>query len=385
MILGGIGFMIGTGGSALIARTLGEKDSKRANEYFSMLIYFEIILGIILSVLGLVFLKPIACLLGAADDMMNDCLTYGSILLIGNLSYILQYSFQPLMITAEKPKFGLVITLISGVTNILFDFIMVYILDLGVIGAAIATVMSQTAGGFIPLIYFMCRNSSRLNLCKTSLKIKPILKACANGASEMVMNISMSAVNIMYNIQLIRYYGEYGVDAYGIIMYTGFIFIGTYVGYSVGIAPVISYHFGAKNRSELKNLFKKSIKLLAVLAIIMTLLAEILAGVLAYIFAGYNADLLDLTIKAIRIYSLSFTIAWFSIFSSQLFTALNNGFVSALISFLKTLVFETSCVMILPLMFKGESIWYSVILAEVLSFTVSFICIVKNSKKYEYI
>lgn len=384
MIIGTIGFMIGTGGSAIISKTLGEGKGKEANQQFSMLIYLEIILGILFTIIAIIFLKPIAHALGATPEMMNDCLVYGRILLVGMTAFILQNSFQSFMVVAEKPKFGLGISIAAGITNMVLDFVLIYVVKLGVAGAAIATVTSQVVGAIIPLVYFSRKNKTMLKLGKAKFDLATIVKTCTNGSSEMVTNLSMSLVNILFNMQLMKFAGANGVSAYGIIMYVGFIFVGTYMGYSVGTAPIIGYHYGAGNKDELKSLLRKSLKLLGITAVVMTCLAEILAKPLASIFVGYDKDLLDLTINAIRLYSLSYILSWFNIFASSFFTALNNGFISALISFLRTLVFQVAMILILPRIFGINGIWFSVASAEVLAIMVSVICIAMNRKKYEY-
>lgn len=385
MIIGTIGFMIGTGGSAIISKTLGEGDNDKANSYFSMLVYLEIILGLVFTAIGLYFLTPIAKLLGATEEMLPECLTYGRILLIGMVAFILQNSFQSFMVVAEKPKFGLGISISAGVTNMVLDFVFIYVFEWGVKGAAIATVISQVVGAAIPLVYFFRKNDTMLKLGKTKFELSPILKTCINGSSEMVTNLSMSLVNILFNMQLMEFAGADGVSAYGIIMYVGFLFVGTYVGYSVGSAPIISYHYGAGNKEELKSLFKKSLKLLGIIAIVMTALSEILAKPLASVFVSYDKELLALTIKAIRLYALSYILSWFNIFASSFFTALNDGFVSALISFLRTLVFQVIMILVLPKLLELNGVWLSVVFAEVLATVVSIICYIKNRKKYEYI
>ena len=385
MIIGTIGFMIGTGGSAIISKTLGEGNKEEANKQFSMLIYLEIILGTLFTIIALIFLKPITKMLGATVEMIDDCLIYGRILLIGITAFILQNSFQSFMVVAEKPKFGLGISIAAGLTNIVLDFLLIYVFKLGVAGAAIATVISQIVGALIPLVYFARKNSTMLKLGKTKFELSTIVKTCTNGSSEMVTNLSMSLVNILFNMQLMKFAGANGVSAYGIIMYVGFLFVGTYLGYSIGTAPIIGYHYGAENEEELKSLLNKSIKLLGIVAIAMTFLAEILAKPLAGIFVSYDKELLELTINAIRLYSLSYIISWFNIFASSFFTALNNGFVSALISFLRTLLFQVAMILILPSIWGINGIWLSVVLAEILAIIVSIICFVKNRKKYNYV
>ena len=385
MVFGTIGFMIGTGGSALISKTLGEGDNKKANHYFSMLIYTETILAIILSIIGIIILEPVAKLLGATEEMLGDCLTYGRILLIGITAFILQNSFQSFMVVAEKPKFGLAITVAVGLTNMFLDFLLIYVLKMGVIGAGLATIISQFIGAIIPIVYFARKNKTILKLGKVKFELKPIIKACVNGSSEMVTTLSLSIVNMLFNSQLMKYIGANGVSAYGIIMYVGFIFVGTYIGYAVGSAPIIGFNYGANNKQELKSLFKKSLILMGITAIVLTALSEILAKPLAGIFVSYDKELLNLTIKAIRLYSLSYLISWFNIFASSFFTALNNGFVSALISFLRTLVFQIAMIFILPLIFGINGIWLAVVFAEIISLFVSIICLIKNKNKYEYI
>ena len=384
MIIGTIGFMIGTGGSAIISKTLGEGNKEEANRQFSMLIYLEIILGVVFTIIGIIFLRPIAKMLGATEEMMGDCLTYGRILLFGMTSFILQNSFQSFMVVAEKPKFGLAISVAAGITNIVLDFLLIYVFRLGVAGAAIATVTSQIVGAIIPLVYFSKKNNTMLKIGKTKFKLSTIVKTCTNGSSEMVTNLSMSLINILFNMQLMKFAGANGVSAYGIIMYVGFLFVGTYMGYSVGTAPIIGYHYGAGNKEELKSLLSKSLKLLGVVAIIMTALAEILSKPLASIFVSYDKELLELTINALRLYSLSYIISWFNIFASSFFTALNNGLVSALISFLRTLLFQVAMILILPAIWGINGIWISVACAEILSLFVSIMFFVKNKKKYEY-
>lgn len=316
--------------------------------------------------------------------MLPDCITYGRTLLIFLVPFCLQNAFQSFLIVAEKPTMGLIVSIISGISNIFLDFLFIYVFKIGVLGAALATGISQVVGIIVPLIYFISGKNHVLKLTKTKFELKPIIQACTNGSSEMVTNLSMSLVNILFNAQLMKFAGANGVSAYGIIMYVGFIFTGTYMGYSVGISPIIGYHYGAGNKEELKSLLNKSIKLLGIIAIVMTFLAEILAKPLASIFVGYDKELLELTINAIRLYSISYIISWFNIFASSFFTALNNGFISALISFLRTLLFQVVMIFVLPAIFKINGIWLSVVVAEVLALIVSIICIVKNRKKYEY-
>lgn len=385
MILGSVGFMIGTGGSAIVSKTLGEKKQEKASEYFSMLIYLCIVCGAALSVIGIIFIRPIAVLLGATGDIANNCVIYGRTIFFMMTGLFLQNAFQSFLVVAEKPKLGLAVTLIAGFTNMFLDFLFVYVFRLGVFGAAIATGISQLVGSILPIIYFAGGRNNILHLKKCHFNKDIIIKTCINGSSEMVTNMSMSLVNMLYNIQLMRYIGTNGVIAYGIIMYVGFIFSGTYIGYSVGSAPVISYHYGAGNKKELKSLFKHSITLLAAFSILMTILAEVLAKYLAGIFVSYDAELLELTTTAIRIYSISYLISELNIFASSFFTALNNGFVSAAISFLRMFVFQIIMIIMLPAIIGIKGIWIAVIAAEALALIVSVIFVIINRKKYGYV
>lgn len=385
MILGSVGFMIGTGGSALVSKTIGEGDEQKANKYFSMLIYLVLIAGIILALVGFVFTKQISILLGAKGDMINICTIYGRVLLVALPFFLLQNCFQSFLVVAEKPKMGLIISITAGVINMFLDFLFIYIFKMGVFGAALATGLSQVFGGIVPLVFFIRKNNTKLKLIKTKFELKPLLNACANGSSEMVTNISMSLVNMLYNLQLMKYAGSNGVVAYGIIMYVGFIFSGTYLGYSIGSAPIIGYHYGAENTDELKSLFKKSMKMLIITSIVMTLCAEILSKSLASIFVSYDKDLLNMTTTAIRLFSLSYIISGINIFASSFFTALNNGLVSAIISFLRTLLFQIAMIFILPAIFELNGIWLSVVVAEILSLVVSIVFLIINRKKYQYI
>ena len=357
---------------------------KKANETFSLLVYVSAACGVVLSVLGIVFLRPIAVLLGAEGQMLSDCLLYGRIILLALPFYILQYEFQCLFATAEKPKLGLSVTVAAGVTNMVLDALFVAVFHWGLAGAAAATALSQFVGGVIPLVYFGRKNTSLLRLVKCKWDGKALLKACTNGASELMSNISMSLVSMLYNAQLMKYLGENGIAAYGVLMYVSLMFQAVFIGYSVGAAPIVSFHYGAQNHAELKSLLKRSAVLLGSFAVLMCLAGELLGRPLSVIFVGYDAELLDLTAHAFSIFSLSFLLSGFVIFGSSFFTALNNGFVSAAISFVRTLLFQIAAVLIFPLIFGVDGIWWSIPAAEVMAFLVTLLFLVGNRKKYGY-
>lgn len=384
IILGSLGFMIGTGGTALVSRILGEGDEKKANHYFSMLIWLSLLIGIVLAILGVAFMRPVASLLGATNEMIDDCVLYGRVVIAFLAPYMLQNVFQSFLIAAEKPNLGLAATLAAGITNMVLDAVLVGVLHWGVFGAALATGISQTIGGLLPFIYFIRPNSSKLHLTKAKFKLRPILQACANGSSELMSNISGSVVGIVYNFQLLKYLGENGVSAYGVLMYVQFIFIAIFVGYSIGCAPVVSFHYGAGNHSELQSLLKKSTRIVGSLSIILTVLALALAHPLAKMFVGYDAELLAITSHAFKLFSFSFLLAGFNIFASSFFTALNNGAISAAISFLRTLIFQTSSVLILPLILGVDGLWGANVAAEIFAFVISLAFLVANRKKYHY-
>ena len=384
MILGGMGFMIGTGGTALVSLVLGTGDKEKANRYFSMMIYLTILLGILLTVIGILFTRPMTAFLGATPEMTEDCIVYGRIVFLFLATFMLQNVFQSFLIAAERPKLGLAATIGAGVTNMVLDALFVGALRWGVAGAALATGISQCVGGLFPLIYFLRPNTSLLRLTRAKLELKPILQACANGSSELMSNISGSIVSMIYNFQLLRYVGENGVSAYGVLMYVQFIFIAIYIGYSIGAAPIISYHYGAGNDKELKNMLKKSVLLITGASLVLTVASFLLATPLSRIFVGYDADLLALTSHALRLFSLSFLLAGFNIFASSFFTALNNGAVSAAISFLRTLLFQTAAVLILPLFLGVDGIWLAITVAEVFAFTLSASFLFAKRGKYHY-
>lgn len=384
MVFGTLGIMIGTGGTALVSMTLGEGKREKANQIFSMLVYLSVLGGLILSVIGTLLLRPVSILLGAEGAMLEDCLLYGSLTIPAVTTLILQNEFQCFCNAAERPSLGLGLTVAAGLTNIVLDALFVGVFQWGVAGAAIATSVSQCVGGGLPLIYFARENTSPLRLVKTRFDGRALIRTCSNGSSELMSNLSMSLVSMLYNIQLMRYAGENGVAAYGVIMYVNFIFIAVFLGYALGVAPVIGYHYGADNREELKGLLRKSFVILSVMAVTLTALALWMAPLLSGIFVSYDQELYEITCRAFMIYSLSFLLSGFNIFGSSFFTALNNGIISAAISFLRTLVFQTGAVLLLPLLFGLDGIWFSVLTAEVVAVALTAFCMIRFKDRYHY-
>lgn len=384
MILGAAGFMLGTGGGALIAKTMGEGKQEEANRLFSLVIYTGVGCGVVLAALGLLFIRPIAAALGAQGQMLEDSVTYARIILCAIPAFVLQYEFQCLFATAEKPTLGLYVTVAAGVTNMVLDALFVAVFRWGLEGAAAATALSQCVGGLIPLVYFARPNSSLLRLGRTRLDGKALWKTCTNGSSELMSSISGSVVSMLYNTQLLRYAGEDGVAAYGVLMYVSLVFQAVFIGYSVGTAPVIGYHYGAQNHGELRGLRRKSMMVIAIFAAAMFTAAQLLARPLSLLFVGYDQELLELTVQAFFIFSFSFLFSGFAIFGSSFFTALNNGLVSAAISFLRTLVFQVAAVLIFPLIWEVDGIWLSIVAAEALAVTVTAAFLWALRKKYQY-
>ncbi len=383
-VFGAVGFMVGTGGSALVAKTLGEGDKPAANRYFTMMVLFTLLLGAGLSAFGIAAMPQAARLLGATDAMMDDCVVYGRIVVAFTTAFMLQNVFQTFLSTAEKPKLGLVYTVAAGVTNMALDALFIAVFRWGVAGAALATGISQLVGGVLPLFYFLRPNSSLLRLTKTRLELRILLKACGNGSSELMSNISGSVVGMLYNYQLLRFAGEDGVAVYGVLMYVSFIFVAAFIGYTVASTPIVGYHHGAGNHKELKSLLKKSVVLMLSAGVLMMLLSRALAKPLANVFVGYDQELSQMTQHAFVVFSWSFLLAGFNIFASSFFTALNNGAISAAISFLRSLVFQIICVLALPALLGLDGVWWSVTVADVFACIISVIFLFAKRKRYHY-
>jgi putative MATE family efflux protein len=384
MILAAIGFMFGSGGTALVSMELGMGHKERANEIFSLIIYALIVLGTILSVIGYVFAAPALRLLGATDEMLPLAVLYTRINMVGQVAFMLQYLFQSFLVTAERPKMGLAVTIAAGVTNMFLDWLFVGVLGYGLAGAAWATVASQTVGGLIPLLYFILPNHTKLRIGKTHMDWKALLKVCTNGSSELLSNAASSLVGMLYNHQLLVYAGADGVAAYGVIMYVNYIFVGIYFGYTVGIAPVIGYHYGARHRDELKNIFRKSMTMILTAAVTLTVLAKLSAGLLVHIFVSYDAGLMEMTVHGFQIYSTAFLFMGFNIFGSGFFTALNNGLLSAVLSFMRTVVLQVSSILILPLLFGLDGLWSVIVVSDSLCLILTAFLLVRNRRRYGY-
>ena len=384
MAVGALGFMMGTGGSALVGRLLGEGEKEKANKTFSLIVYTTAIAGILLSALAFLLVPTVSRLFGASGQLLDYCILYGRICFLSMPCFMLQNVFQCFFITAEKPRLGLDVVLSAGITNMVLDFLFVAVFGLGLKGAAIATVCGEIIGGLVPILYFAGRNHSLLRLGRTSFDAGSILKTCTNGSSELMTELSSSVVTVLYNTQLMKIAGENGVAAYSTIMYVNFIFVDIFLGYSLGSAPIISFHYGAGNHDELKNMRKKSLRLIAVWGIGMTIISHIFALPFARFFVGYDSELLAMTIHGFRIYAFVYLLNGFNIFGSSFFTALNNGMVSATISFLRTLVFEVICILLLPVYFGIDGIWSAVLVAEALALCVTSFFLITKRSRYHY-
>ena len=384
MVLGAIGFMFGAGGSALIAKTMGEGNRQKAQEQFSLFVLCGTLSGIVLGVVGYVTMPSLCSLLGADGQLLADSVLYGRTILLAMPFYLLQVEFQSFFIAAEKPGLGMWMTIVSGVLNMLLDWLLVGVCSLGLVGAGLATGISQTVGGLLALIYFALPNAGLLRLCRPKWDRHALFKVCTNGASELMSNVAMSALGVLYNIQLLRYAGEDGVAAYGVVMYVMMIFLSVYIGYGTGIAPVVSYHFGAKNHTELKNLFRRSVRVTLGCSLLMFASGMLLADPLSRIFVGYDATLLQMTVRAFRVYSVSFLLSGVAILGSCFFTALNDGVTSAIISFMRTLVFQTAAVLVMPLIWGLDGIWWSVVGCEGMAMAVAVFFFYRHRHKFHY-
>lgn len=384
MIFASVSFMLSTGGSALVGKIIGEGNVEKGNQIFSMLVYLIVGIGILFGIFGIVFLEPIAIMIGATEELLQYSIPYGTILFISLPFFMLQTTFQVFFVVAEKPHMGLIISIAAGLTNVFLDFLFIYFFRWGVTGAAAATAMSEIVGGMIPFIYFLRKNTSTLRLVRPKWNGKAVIKSATNGASEMLTNLSMSLVSVLYNFQLIKIAGADGVAAYGVIMYVTFIFSGIFIGYSIGSAPLMSFNYGARNSKELKNLFKKSLILIGLASLVLVLIAEFLATPLARIFVGYDLELLIITSRALKLFSLSFLFSGINMFASSFFTALSNGFVSALISILRTLVFQVIMIFLLPLLFGLDGIWLAVVVAELLTLFFTVFAFLVTKRYYRF-
>ncbi len=384
MMLGSVGFLVGTGGSALIAKTIGEGNGKRANRLFSMLIYVTLGFGTLLAALSYLFLPQVASLLGGEGAMLEYSILYGRIILLSLPLFILQFAFQSFMVMAEKPTLGFLVTVAAGCANMLLDWLFVGVLDYGLAGAAAATAISQALGGLIPLFYFCFPNTSLLRLTRATFDGRALLRTCTNGSSELMSSISMSVVGMLYNAQLLKYAGEDGVSAYGVLMYVGMIFLAVFIGLSIGTAPIISYHYGAGNHEEMKNVLRRCLTIIGIFSVLMLLAGELLARPLSLLFVGYDEGLLAITLRAFKIYSFHFLFCGIAIYGSSFFTALNNGLVSAVISFLRTLVFQVAAVLIFPLIWELDGLWLSNVFAEIAAATLTVTFLLTLRKRYRY-
>lgn len=386
IILSTVGLMFGTGGSAIVSKAFGEGKHKYANECFSLFVYLAFGLGVVFAALGIIFLPDVAALLGGEDEVLEYAVLYGRIILAALPFNMLQYLFQSFFVTAEKPQLGLAVTVSAGCTNMVLDAVLVLLLpeEYKLAGAAVATAVSQFVGGGLPILYFMKDRGGILHLGRTRLYGKAIFRACVNGSSEFMSNISMNLVSMLYNLQLIEYAGNDGIAAYGVMMYVGMIFSAAFMGYTLGIAPIVGYHDGAKNYSELKSLLRSSLIIIGIFGVAMTVLGVVLAHPLSMIFVSYDEALLDLTVSGFRIFAASFIFMGYAIFCSGFFTALNDGLTSALISFLRTLVFQVAAVLLLPLLLDIDGVWLSIVVAEIMAVIFSVIFLIAKRKKYHY-
>lgn len=384
MALGSVGFMFGTGGAALVAKTMGEGDAVRANRLFSFIVIAAVLTGAALCGAGALALEPLLGALGAEGALMEQGLVYGFMLLGALPFFVVQNVFQSFFIAAEKPKVGLAVVVAAGVTNIALDYLFIAVLGWGIAGAALATAAGQILAAAASAAFFARSATSRLRFARPVVDFRALGKTCVNGSSELMTEVAASVVSTLYNLQLMSLAGADGVAAYGVIMYVNFIFTAVFFGFAMGTGPIVSYHYGARNAGELQGLFRKSFTLVGVTGVAMVALTQLLAAPLVNVFVGYDPELVAMTLHGFRIYALAFLVCGFNIYGSAFFTALNNGKVSALISFMRTLVFETSTVMLLPLAWGIDGVWSAIIVAEACALVLTAFFLVYLRKPYGY-
>ena len=390
MIVGGLGFMLGTGGSALVGKLLGEKKDLEARQTFTMTIIFTILIGLTITIAGVLLIETLVYAMTSvatgdiSQKMIDEAILYGRLLMAGQVFFMLQNVFQSFFIVDEKPVLGFVFILIGGLTNIVLDILFIGVCKWGIIGAAAATICGYLSGSLGPIIYFLIRKNDYIHFERTKLKLKPLIKICFNGSSEFVNNISSSIVSIVFNMQLLHYFGEDGINAYGIIMYLAFVFTAIFLGYSSAVAPIESYNYGAQNNKELKNVLIKSLIITSILSVSMFIISFTLAEPFSFIFANGSDTLLKITTNGMRIYSIAFLFIGLSIYISTFFTALNNGLISALIAFLRTLVFQIVFVFVFPLFLGKYGIFFAILAAEIMSILLAITFLLIYKKKYRY-
>lgn len=385
MVLSAVGFMFGTGGTAIVAKTMGEEKPDLAKQYFTLIVVVASVSGAVLSVVGILLLKPVCVWMGAEGEVLSLCQTYGTIILCALPFFMLQNMYQNFFATAEKPKLGFAFTLTSGVTNMVLDALLVAVFSFGIVGAAVATAVSQATGGILPTVYFICKNGSKLRFSKFRWYGKVVLKTCTNGSSELLGNVSMSIVSMLYNKQLMNLVGDSGVDAFGVMMYVQFIFVAIFIGYCISFAPIVGYNFGAQNKRELQNVFSKSMILVAITSVLMVVFGVGLAHPISLLFVGYDSEMLQITVNGMRLFSICYLFVGFNMFASCFFTALNNGLISAVISFGRTLVFQVVCIYVLPIFWGLNGIWLATVVAEGLAMLVSVLMFFVTNGKYQFV
>lgn len=386
MLLGAIGYMFGAGGCALVSKTMGEGYYERARSYFTMLTITAVACGFLFASIGIFFIDDIANMLGAKSGMIHvNCVVYGRYIMAAMPLFILQCMFQPYMIAAEKPKWGLAIIFVAGCVNVLLDYYFLYNKNMGVAGAGLATMISQAVGAVLPMFLFVGKKHSKLYFV-SKIKIEPLVlaKTCANGASEFIVNASMPFVNLLYVYALWKVAGEDGVGAYGVIMYVNIVFFSFYNGLAMGSSPIISFHYGAHQMYEVRNVKRIVFCLLSISGLLLFVVAELTSPMIAGLFSKGDEVFGDIIERSFSLYALSFLFAPYNIYASAFFTALNNGKVSAAISFSRILFFQVGALLTLPIWFGIDGFWMALPIAEVLCLGLSIFLYLKFKPLYNY-
>lgn len=379
-----VSIMLATGGSAIIARNMGEGKEKEAKENFSFIVLVGAVIGVAIATAGILFIEPLIYMLGATPSLYDYCYEYLFILVLSVPLSVFQMLFQSFFVTAGKPHLGLTLTVLGGVSNIVLDYVFIVLCGFGVSGAALATSIGYSIPGLFGLIYFAVSRKGTLYFVKPVFRWGVLFKCCINGSSEMVNNLAVAVTTFLFNVLMLKYEGEAGVAAITIVLYAQFLMTSAFMGFSSGIAPVVSFNYGSGNVRQLKKIFKISVWVIAVVSAAVFVIAETCSDVVIMVFTPAGSEVFGLTKYGFAIFSFSFLCTGMNIFASALFTAFSNGKISAILSFLRTFVFLTACLLFLPLFWGVDGIWLAVPVAEVMALFVSVYYLVRFKKVYQY-
>ena len=378
----GLGIMLATGSNAIIARRLGEGDAALARQNFSLVVLVAVVCGLMVEGLALLFLPQIIDLLGASAAQYPYCRDYPRAMLLFAPALFLQVGFQSYFVTAGRPKLGLLVMVGAGLVNIGLDYLLIP--RLGVAGAGLATGLGYMVPAMAGLCFFARPRGGDLYLVRPSLERGLLWRACLNGSSEMVSNMANAVSTFLFNIMFMRCYGEDGVAAITMALYFQFVFAAVYFGYSGGVAPIISYKFGNGDTAGLRQVVRDSFRFILGISLLNFTVAILVSAPALLLFAGGNREVASIAQEGFPLFAVSFLFAGVGIFASNMFTALSDGVTSALISFMRTLLFLALAILLLPLVFKEAGLWAAISVAEGMGALVALVCLVLRRPQYQY-